>query len=125
MNTEFYRDHDGWNGKTAIDIGSHRELTIHTHKRGIGGGLATSASVSTVNANGTKTHVFGFSLGRGDYSSQLLLTQPNRITEKYVRLQHLNALALIDEIKFKVNAHYVEQERLASNDKNSVSKAGR
>ena len=54
MNTIYFRDQDGWNGKTTIDLENGRQLVIRTSKRAFGGGLATNAPV---------WHIAGFALG--------------------------------------------------------------
>ena len=74
MITNYYRDHDGWNGKTTLDIEDGRTLVIRTSKRSIGGGLATSVTAWRRNEDGSNRHVMGFGLGEGDYSERVTLS---------------------------------------------------
>ena len=113
MITNYYRDHDGWNGKTTLDIEDGRTLVIRTSKRAVGGGMATNATVWLCNADGTNRHVMGFGLGEGDYSERLVLSMPARITEKLVRQQHENTLTRLESIRADVRDYYEAQKRRA------------
>lgn len=111
MITNYYRDHDGWNGKTTLDIEDGRTLVIRTSKRSIGGGLATSVTAWRRNEDGSNRHVMGFGLGEGDYSERVMLSMPSRITEKLVRQQHETTLTRIGSIRADVRDYYEAQER--------------
>lgn len=111
MNTTFFRDHDGWNGETIIDIDNGRQLVIRTSKRGMGGGLSTTATAWSCSEGGTRRHVMGFGLAGGDYSERLALSMPKRITEKLTRQQHEAVLARLDSIREQVRLHYQAQAK--------------
>lgn len=115
MNTTYYRDHDGWNGKTIIDLDDGRQLVIRTSKRGMGGGLVTTATAWSCAEDGSRRHIMGFGLGSGDYSERLMLTQPGRITEKQVRHQHDATMNRIEQIRADVKAYYDSQARSVVN----------
>jgi len=105
MNTIYFRDQDGWNGKTTIDLENGRQLVIRTSKRAFGGGL--------IAGDGVRRHAMSFGLGNGDYSERLVLSQHARITEKVVRAQHEATLARITSIRDDVRDYYAAQERRA------------
>lgn len=109
MNTKYFRDHDGWNAVTEIEIEGGRQLVIRTGKRGVGGGLATNATVWTIEADGTRRHSMGFGAPGGDYSERLVLSQPGRITEKQVRQQHERTLGLVPVVVKDVQTFYATQ----------------
>ena len=113
METTYFRDSQGWNGKTTIDLENGRQLVIRTSKRAFGGGLATNATVWHIAGDGVRRHAMGFGLGNGDYSERLVLSQHARITEKVVRAQHEATLARITSIRDDVRDYYAAQERRA------------
>ncbi len=93
--------------KNEIDLGirgekGERVLTISTYKSSRG--LLSTASVSE-HSDGCQMHVFGLA-GGGDYRKTLTLSPNIRATEKAVRLQHEQALALAPTVIEEAKAHY-------------------
>ncbi len=111
MKTKYFRDHTGWNGQTEIEIENERQLVIRTSKRSIGGGLATNATVWSVEG-GTRRHAMGLGLdGCGDFSERYVLSQPKRVSESVVRQQHERVLGNLDAIRSQVNIFYEQKKR--------------
>ena len=105
MQTTYFRDSQGWNGKTTVEMPGNQELIIETSRRAFGNGLSTRAAVWRHDEHGFKTHAAGLA-GTGDFYERLELTSPKRITEKAVREQHAAVIARIDAIRSKVEAYY-------------------
>ena len=110
MHTTYFRDHNGWNARTIIDIDGGRQLHIRTARKMYGtSGLETSASVWSPWKDGYLTHktvVFGCG---GDFSRHLAVTHPKRVTEKAVVEQHEQALGLIEQLRAEACAYYQQQ----------------
>jgi hypothetical protein len=98
---------DGWETKTKIDFDDvltvrdkvgRRRLTLSTYKRNRD--LVTLASVSFVNDGFESFMLFA------DYSKTVIKQPCARVTEKDVKRQHEEALALIPAIVGEVDAFY-------------------
>lgn len=109
METTFFRDSQGWNGKTTVEMPGKQELIIETSRcafgNDLGNGLFTRAAIWRHDEHGFKSHAAGLA-GTGDYYERLELSIPKRITEKAVREQHAAVIARIDDIRSKVLAYY-------------------
>lgn len=113
-NTVIEKRKDGWHAKTLITLGpapaqehmahrgpGERVLSISTYKNSRG--LGSYASVAH--------HYDGcvsFAIG-GDYSKHLIQTQ-ERCTEKAIRAQHAQALALAQQILDEAHAYYAAKD---------------
>ena len=105
MQTTYFRDSQGWNGKTKVEMPGNQELIIETSRRAFGNGLSTRAAVWRHDGRGFKSHAAGLA-GTGDFYERLELTSLNLIMEKAVCEQHAAVIARIDAIRSKVEAYY-------------------
>ena len=103
MKTISYKGHNGWRASTEIDLSNSQVLTISTIKTP-GGALTTRAFVSK-SEGGFLHHIIG-----KDYSRYVQSSNPSRITEKAVLIQHNNVLEQdsIDAIKVNVEVYYLK-----------------
>lgn len=106
METSYFKDRDGWNAKTTVQLDDKRQLAIRTSRMSQSGFLATRVTGWTRNDSGTMTHVMSFGIAGGDFSAVLERTPQPRITEKVVRQQHDRLIAQIDSIVAMAQAHY-------------------
>ena len=91
---------NNWHAIDSIDLVANRVLQVSTSKVS-DGTIVTRASVH-VKEGGFLTHrVFT------DFS-QRMMTAAIRCTEKNVTLQHLEAMAKINEIHSAITAHYAK-----------------
>ena len=109
MTTRTYKDRDGWNAQTIIDLKDRRVLKLRTGKRSIGGGLQTTATVWTDTGNGGLIHAMGLGTGLGDFSETIVVTRPARITEKLVTEQHQGVIRQADAIQAQIAQFYTQQ----------------
>lgn len=112
-NTRFYRDNDGWNGETTVelpDLGKGKQLVINTSKSRGNAAITSIASVRTLE-RGMWTIVFAGSKD-GDYFKRVGCSEVGkRATERTVRKQHEGVLATLDSILQNVMEHYAAQQQ--------------
>ena len=111
MTTRIYKDRDGWNAETSIDLQNQRVLKLRTGKRSIGGGLQTTATVWTDTGDGGLRHAMGLGTGLGDFSETIVITRPARITEKLVTEQHDRVIKQLGFIQAQIEQFYALQEQ--------------
>lgn len=110
METHVYRTATGWVAKSIVDLSNGRVLTLTTARAPNTGGLVSRASVARV-CNGLSTHVVG-SGGTGDFHREISRSNPVRVTEHTVRLQHERVVAGLTPVLVAVERHYmVQRER--------------
>ncbi|MBD9406272.1 hypothetical protein IB236_13065 [Acidovorax sp. ACV02] len=107
MEMQIGKGRDGWEAKTAIEMGAaNRVLIVSTGKTN--GGMVTRAVVNTDNKDGFLTwDMFG------DYSARTVY-KGARCTEKTVRELHQLALSKIEETLAAARAHYAAKEGAAA-----------
>ena len=106
ISTIKYRDREGWNAKSQLNLADNRVLQISTYKAS-NGSLRTSASVH-LKVDGGLRHDFGYGTPGGDFSETLVVTKPARVTEKVISAQHESVLKTIPGILSAVQAHYAK-----------------
>ena len=111
IETRIFRDRDGWNAKSELDLADSRLLQIRTYKAS-NGSLRTSASVH-LKVDGGLRHIMGFGSAGGDFSETLVASKPARVTEKVVNAQHESALKTLPGVLAAVEAHYAKTPAIA------------
>ena len=106
IETRIFRDRDGWNAKSELDLADSRLLQIRTYKAS-NGSLRTSASVHT-KVDGGLRHVFGYGTPGGDFSGNMVTTKPARVTEKVVAEQHRLVIDALPELLVAIENHYAK-----------------
>lgn len=106
IETRIFRDRDGWNASSGMDLDGNQLLTIRTYKA-TNGVLRTYASVCTKVEGGTR-HIMGFGASGGDCSETLAASKPARVTEKVIAAQHESVLKKLPDVLLAVKAHYVK-----------------
>lgn len=106
IETRIFRDRDGWNATSEMDLTGDQLLKIRSYRndRGL---LRTSATVHTKVEGGLR-HIMGFGTSGGDFSETLVVTKPARVTEKVISAQHESVLKTIPGILSAVQAHYAK-----------------
>ena len=104
MQTRVFKDRDGWNAETMVDLEGNRVLKIKTY-RNLHHKLVTTASVWHCDGSGTMRHAFGFGSG-GDFDETLIVANVPRVTSSVVEGQHGRAIAAMQSIQDRVAAHY-------------------
>ncbi|AOW13354.1 hypothetical protein LPB72_09935 [Hydrogenophaga crassostreae] len=110
ISTIKYRGREGWNAKSQLDLADNRVLQISTYKAS-NGSLRTSASVHT-KVDGGLRHVFGYGTPGGDFSGNVAITKPARVTEKVVAEQHALVLDVVPELLVSIENHYAKHPPL-------------
>lgn len=98
MNTDTRKTHWGWKSESQIQISDTMRLTILTMKRH-NGVLATTAQASRLE-NGFYYYTMG------DYSKQVLHSNPSRCTRQTVEMQHERVMQNLDVIIDAVENFY-------------------
>lgn len=111
-NTSYYRDNDGWNGETTVELpnlGQGKQLFVNTSKTRGNCAITSTASVRTLE-RGMWTFIIG---GKdGDYFKRVGTSEVGkRATERTVRKQHEAVLATLNSILESVNEHYAVQQQ--------------
>ena len=100
MTTYISKDARGnWSAVDEIALGDNLVLTIRTSKN-YSSNLNTYASVGRKDGNFISHVVYR------DFSTCIFSRHPTRITSKVVEAQHAEALAMLDSIKDRIDAHY-------------------
>lgn len=101
MNTKVYKNyHKQWIGETNVELGDNRVLRISTSKSSRGS-LNTTATVSIREGDFLSHRVYV------DYCKTVESTNPNRITEKVVSVQHNKVISdKLDDITNEVIEFY-------------------
>jgi len=105
----------GWQAVTRINLDFPRSLEIKTYKTS-NGILQSNATVYTETSNGMISHTMNYGFGHGDFASTIIRNPVSRNSEKLVRTQHEQALAMLYQIKIDIAKHYEEAARLASSE---------
>lgn len=112
VETRIFRDRDGWNATSTLDLADNRLLQIRTYKNS-SGVLRTSATVHTKMEGGGLRHIMGFGTTGGDFSELLGIAKPARVTEKVVAAQHDSVVKTLPGVLAAVEAHYVKTPAMA------------
>ncbi|MBR5704423.1 MAG: hypothetical protein IKX21_00465 [Deltaproteobacteria bacterium] len=111
-NTRYFRDHDGWNGETIVELpnlGQGKQLHINTSKTKDNCAITSCASVRTLKGGAWTFLIAGKD---GDYFKRVGSSEVGkRATERTVRKQHEAVLATLDSILESVTEHYAAQQR--------------
>lgn len=106
IQTRIFRDRDGWNAKSELDLADNRLLQIRTYKAS-NGGLRTSATVH-LKVDGGLRHIMGFGTAGGDFSETIASAKPARVTQKLVEEQHGLVLDALPRLRSAIEAHYAK-----------------
>ena len=110
--TRFFRDYDGWNGETTVELpnlGEGKQLVLSTSKSKYSGSITSTASVRTLERG---MWTFCIAGKDGDYHKRVGGSEfGKRATERAVREQHERVLATLSDILANVTAHYAAQQQ--------------
>lgn len=113
VETRIFRDRDGWNATSTLDLADNRMLQIRTYKSSAGASLCSRGTVHTKMEGGGLRHIMGFGTPGGDFSEDLAVSKPARVTEKVVAAQHESVLKALPSVLAAVEAHYAKNPALA------------
>jgi hypothetical protein len=112
MKTIIIKGDAGWSASSQTDIASKPGFLLRIGtRRNSAGQLITTATVHENCGNGVFKHSMGLGVsGLGDFSEQLIVTRPARVTATVLEAQHARALELLTEIETRIAAHYALQQ---------------
>ena len=108
IDTHFYRDHHHvWAARSECDLeGGKHLLKVHTYKS-FNQALVTRVSGWHIEDGFARHTLFE------DYSTDLLVTHPSRVTRLAVEIQHAQALAASATWQEAAKAHYADKPSTA------------
>ena len=111
-NTRYYRDNNGWNGESTVELpklGQGKQLCVNTSKARGGSAITTTATVRTLERG---MWTFCIAGKDGDFFKRVGCSEVGkRATERTVREQHERVLATLSDILANVTAHYAAQQQ--------------
>lgn len=124
VQTNTYRDRDGWHAKSELNVNDMRVLKLTTSKVIGGTGLRTTATVWNADAGGVLRHAMAFGGPSGDFSETVAFSKPARVTEAIVTAQHQAALAQLSRVLVAIERHYAQGKTASETVAAELDQAG-